>query len=109
MDLLKLHRKLITAARNTSQDDRVPYAFEKRIMAHLAGHKPLDAWQLWGHAFSKAAVFCVAFMLMISAGSYFAPKAPATTSSNTVSLTQAIDQTLFAAVDNTADSETWQE
>ena len=36
MNLDNLHNKLITAARATPADDRVPYAFEKRVMARLA-------------------------------------------------------------------------
>jgi hypothetical protein len=106
MNLSELHRKLIAAARTTPPDERVPYAFEKRIMAHLAGRKPLDVWTFWGHAFSRAAVFCVAFMLVMAAGSYFVPS-PTTTSGNTETLSQDVEQTLFAAVDNNADSETW--
>ena len=109
MNLSELHRKLIAAAKTTQPDDRVPYAFEKRIMAHLAARKPLDMWTLWGHGFSKAAVFCVAFMLVMAAGSYFAPSPSSSTtaSGNTVSLSQDVEQTLFAAVDNNADPETW--
>ena len=36
MNLAELERKLIAAARANPPSDRVPYAFEKRIMARLA-------------------------------------------------------------------------
>jgi hypothetical protein len=98
MNLPELHRKLIAAARAGPPDDRVPYSFEKRIMARLAGRQPMDAWGLWGHALSRAAVFCVAFMLLITAGSLFLPSA------NQVPLSQDVEQTLLASVDsNSAD------
>ena len=95
MNLPELHRKLIAAARAESPDDRVPYAFEKRIMARLAGHKPVDAMTLWGRALSRAAACCVAFMLMLSCVSYFLPA-----SASQPSISQDLDQTLFAAADN---------
>lgn len=105
MNLAELQRKLIAAARANTPADNVPYAFEKRIMAHLAGQKAPDVWALWGRAMSRAAVYCVAFMLVLAAGSYFAPS-PA--SNNSESLSQDVEQTLFAAVDNNnADQETW--
>ncbi|HWF19258.1 MAG TPA: hypothetical protein VG754_08320 [Verrucomicrobiae bacterium] len=107
MNLAELQRKLIAAARANAPEDRVPYAFEKRIMARLAGQKAPDVWALWGRAFSRAAIYCVAFMLMLAAGSYFAPPPPASGSGNSVSLSQDVDQTLFAAVDNNSDQETW--
>jgi len=96
MNLNELHGKLIAAARATPPDERVPYTFEKRIMARLAGKTPLDAWDLWGQAFSRAAVFCVGFMLLLSAGSFFLPGA----NSSSLSLSQDVEQTLMAAVDN---------
>src|SRR5271170_7884234 len=96
MNLSGLHGKLIAAARATPPDERVPYTFEKRIMARLAGKTPLDAWELWGQALSRAAVFCVAFMLLLSAGSFFLPSATPTDPT----LSQDVEQTLFAAVDN---------
>jgi hypothetical protein len=96
--LAELHRRLIAAARATPPDERVPYSFEKRIMARLAGRKPMDAWGLWGHALARAAMFCVAFMLLISAGTLFLPAA------NQVPLSQDVEQTLLASVDsNSAD------
>jgi hypothetical protein len=96
MNLTELHGKLIAAARATPPDERVPYTFEKRIMARLAGKTPLDAWELWGRALSRAAAFCVVFMLVLSAGSFFLPPAAPTDPS----LSQDLEQTLFAAVDN---------
>jgi hypothetical protein len=100
MNLPELHRKLIAAARSETPDTRVPYAFEKRIMARLAGEKAVDIWGLWGRALSRAAICCVAFMLVLGVGFHFLP------ANNSENLSQDVEQTLFAAVDSNADQGT---
>lgn len=97
MNLAQLYRKLITAARSTPPDERVPYAFEKRIMARLEGKLAPDSWSLWGRAFYRAAIYSVVLMVVVSASSFFIP------ANNPVTLAQDVDQTLFAAVDSNAD------
>lgn len=104
MNVSELHRKLIAAARANAPEDRVPYAFEKRIMARLAGRTAPDFATLWGHALMRAAVYSVIFMLLLAGGSYFA-SAPASASNTAETLSQDVDQTLFAAVDNSSDQE----
>ncbi len=42
MNLAELERKLIAAARANSPSERVPYAFEKRILALIASRPALD-------------------------------------------------------------------
>ena len=95
MNHAELERKLIAAARANPPSDRVPYAFEKRIMARLAARPMLDGWELWGRALWRAAAPCVAIMLLLGAWSFFKPpaSAPAT------DLSQDLEQTLLAAVD----------
>ena len=104
MNLGPLERKLIAAARANPPSDRVPYAFEKRIMARLATRPVVDDWALWARALWRAAAPCVAIMLVLGAWSFFAP--PASTSAN--DLSQDLEKTLLAAVDQdqTVDS-TW--
>ncbi|MBI3878851.1 MAG: hypothetical protein HY301_02150 [Verrucomicrobia bacterium] len=65
MNIAELQKKLITAARKDAPTDRVPYAFEKRIMAALKSSPVADAWSLWGGALLKAAAPCVAIMLAL--------------------------------------------
>ncbi|EEF58973.1 hypothetical protein [Pedosphaera parvula] len=104
MNLSELNRKLIAAARADQPGDHVPYAFEQRIMAHLTGHAAADPWSFWSRALVRSAMLCVAFMLIITALSFYAP------SNNQDSLSQDVEKTLFAAVDNpSADQagETW--
>ena len=104
MNLAELERTLIAAARANPPSDRVPYAFEKRIMAHLAACPAMDTWALWGRALWRAAAPCAAIMVALVAWSLLAPhrSAPAN------DLSQALEQTLLAAAepDQPADS-TW--
>ncbi len=65
MNLEALQKKLLAAARAAGPDERVPYAFEKRIMARLAGAAPLDWVSLWGRALWRAAVACVGVALLL--------------------------------------------
>jgi hypothetical protein len=94
MNFADLERKLIAAARANPPSDRVPYAFEKRILARLATRPPADGWELWGRALWRAAAPCVAIMLLLGAWSFFArSSAPAS------DLSQDLEQTLLAAAD----------
>jgi hypothetical protein len=59
----ELHKQLIAAARTIPLDERVPYAFEKRVMARLAPSARLvDAWAVWSHALWKGALTSIAIM-----------------------------------------------
>jgi hypothetical protein len=73
MDLEKLHKKLLNAARQSPPADSVPYAFEKRIMARLTARPETDVLAFWTRALWQAAVSCVAIMLLLSALSVFYP------------------------------------
>jgi hypothetical protein len=75
MNLTALERKLIAVARASAPDERVPYAFEKRIMARLAGVAPLDLAGLWGRALWRGAVPCVALALLLCAWSLWQGRA----------------------------------
>lgn len=102
MDDFEPCRKLLEAARAVPTDYRVPYAFEKRIMARLAGLKPVDSLTLWGEALWRGAVFCLALAVIVVVGSSFLPSR--SNSNNTDTLTEAVQSTVFAAVDtSTAD------
>ena len=95
MNLADLERKLIAAARAHPPSDRVPYAFEKRILARLAARPLADGWELWGRALWRAAAPCVAIMLLLSAWSFLAP----TSATSANDLAQDFENTLLAAVD----------
>jgi hypothetical protein len=95
MKLDELQQKLITAARAHPPSDRVPFAFEKRIIARLPARLVVDEWALWSRALWRAAASCVAIMLAFSAWTFLAPNhgAPAN------DLSQDFENTLLAAVD----------
>ena len=95
MNLAELERKLIAAARANPPSERVPYAFEKRIMARLTARPAVDHWALWGRALWRAAAPCVVVMLLLGAWSIFAPPS----NSSATDFPQQLEQTLLAAVD----------
>ena len=71
MKLENLHSKLIAAARANQPSDQVPYAFEKRIMAHLASGPRVDLLGDWSAALWRAAVTCLAITLLTGAWSLY--------------------------------------
>ena len=99
MNLAKLEQKLVAVARANPPSDQVPYAFEKRIMARLAVRPALDGCALWARALWRAAAPCAAIMLLLGAWSLFTPSRGAATSAATGDLSQQLEQTLLAAVD----------
>jgi hypothetical protein len=66
MNLDNLQNKLIAAARTAQPNDRVPYAFEKRVMARLAEAR-IDLLGAWSAALWRAAIGCVAVVALASA------------------------------------------
>ncbi len=95
MNLAELERKLVATARAYPPSDRVPYAFEKRVMALLAARPAADRWALWARGLWRAAAPCAAIMVMLGVWAWLAPQRSAPASD----LSQALEQTLLAAVD----------
>lgn len=95
MNVNHLQQKLLAAARANPPSDRVPYAFEKRIMARLS-EKPLaDVWALWSRLLWRAALPCVAVALLICAWAFFSSRANVASNN----LSQDFERTLLAAVE----------
>lgn len=59
MKLDNLQQKLMAAARAEQPSDRVPYAFEKRIMARITAGSAVDSLGAWSTALWRAAISCV--------------------------------------------------
>ena len=95
MNLAELEKKLIAAARLNPPDDRVPYAFEKRITALIAARARADRWVFWTRGLWRAAASCVAVAVVFVAVSLFTPAA----SDNGNDLSQDFENTLLASVD----------
>ena len=94
MNLVELEQKLIAAARLNPPDDRVPYAFEKRVTALLAA-RAADRWRFWTRGLWRAAVACMALAVVCGTVSFFMPPA----SDNGNDLSQDFENTLLASVD----------
>ncbi|MGA2243610.1 MAG: hypothetical protein ABSH48_01320 [Verrucomicrobiota bacterium] len=99
MNIDELQQKLTAAARLQKPDDRVPYAFEKRILALIAERKAVSGRVLWARGLWRAAVSCVALAVVCGAVSFFTPA----TADNNNDLSQDFENTLLASVDQ-ADS-----
>jgi hypothetical protein len=93
----ELQNKLIAAARAQAPRDRVPYAFEKRVMAHILSRPVTDVWAQWAHALWRSAVACLAFVLLLGTLSVFIPKKNSQVSGD---LSQEFEKTLLAALDS---------
>ena len=99
MNLEKLEQKMIAAARLQTPDDRVPYAFEQRILALISARGVADLWTFWTRNLWRAAASCVAVTVVCGAISLFAPSV----TENGNDLSQDFENTLLASVDQ-ADS-----
>ena len=95
MNIVELQKKLIAAARLNPPDDRVPYAFEKRIMALIASRAVADHWVFWTRGLWRAAASCVAVAVICGVVSLFTPVPP----DNGKDLSQDFENTLLASVD----------
>ena len=56
--------EFVKLARGLPPDERVPYAFEKRIMARLSGNSVADAVSLWTHILWRAVAPCLGIMFV---------------------------------------------
>ena len=94
MNVIELREKLIAAARTSAPDDRVPYAFEKRVMALIRAGVPTDDVALWVRGLWQAAVSCAAIALLCGTWAFFNPA-----SNSSDDLSQNLETTLLASVD----------
>jgi hypothetical protein len=95
MNLDKLHDKLIAAAKTEVLNERVPYAFEKRVTVLLASRVAPDNAILWVRGLWRAAVSCVAVTILFGAWAVFNPATGGTSDD----LSQNFENTLLASVD----------
>lgn len=98
MNLEDLQRKLLAAARANSPDERVPYAFEKRILARLASQPAVDGSALWARALWRAAIPCVAVTILFTTLSFTMVSETATVTSED-DISQQFELALLAPAD----------
>jgi hypothetical protein len=94
MQLDPLREKLIAAARRTPASDRVPLAFEKRIMARIGNGAPLSSWALWARPMWSAAASCAAITVLC--GIWFFTARPHAEPAD--SFSQDFERTVFSSV-----------
>lgn len=104
MNLDHLQNKLLAAAKASPPADRVPLAFEKRVLAHLTAKAPVDLATLWSRALWRATVPCLALMLLLTGLALFPtgatnPSNPTVTTATTEDLPAVFEQTLLASSD----------
>ena len=95
MNLEKLQQHLLAIARTHSSSERVPYSFEKRVMAHLKLAPAFDEWAFRSRVLWRAAAPCVALMVLLLAWSWLAPGSKS--SSNDLSV--ELENTLLTVAD----------
>ena len=101
MNLAELQKRLLSAARADRPGDHVPYAFEKRVMAHLATKPAPDVFAVWNRTLWRAAAPCVAVMLLLGAWTFLAPR----TDNSGTTLAAELESALYAPFDN--QTEAW--
>jgi hypothetical protein len=62
--------EFVKLARELPRDERVPYAFEKRVMAHVDQIPTADVLVMWTRALWKAVAPCFGIMLIAAAVSF---------------------------------------
>lgn len=97
MHIELLRRKLTRAAQSKIENDHVPYAFEQRIMARVRERKILPPHQAveWASGLWRAALSCVALVVVLGTCSLSFPVEP----SGAEDLGVALENTILAAVD----------
>lgn len=94
MNVDQLQQKLIAVARAHPPSDHVPYAFEKRIMARLAGESVADGFALWTRLLWRSAAPCLGITLVLSVLTV----ASGGLGSQDVPLAEALESTVYAAL-----------
>lgn len=72
MKAKKLQQQFLEAARKLPDNDHVPYAFEKRIMAQLSSASQPDAMSIWARGLWQATIPCLTLMIAVSTWSVMA-------------------------------------
>ena len=96
MDLPRLHKILIAAARDSAPAETVPYAFEQRMLARLRPRWPVNPWAVWSRGLGRAAACSVAAAFFLGFSTQPGPEAGAD------SFSWDLDQAMFASVDGFA-------
>lgn len=101
MNLAKLQEKLLAAARLDRPSERVPYAFEQRIMTrirHLA-QESADFWTAWARMLWRAAAPCLGLTVVLVGMAMYTGALRGTP----LSLGEGLETTVYAVLTEPAD------
>jgi len=101
MNLEDLQKKLLAAARANQPEERVPYAFEKRVLARLTSQQ--DGSALWARALWRAAIPCVAVTILLMTLSFTTVSTETATISSEDDISQQFELALLAPADQLED------
>ena len=90
MNTSEVQRRWIEWARSIPPDDRVPYAFEKRVMARVFAQPQTTVREIWGRVLWRACIPCVAIMLISSVLDVFSARSISQEASLGVDLESAV-------------------
>jgi hypothetical protein len=96
MNLNELHSKLIAAARSHPPSERVPLAFEKRIMARLPSVVGREDAVSWVRALWWGASACATIALLVSLWSFV----PDNEIESVAGFSQEFEQTILASTED---------
>jgi len=102
MNLEALQTKLMSAAKANPPSQNVPYCFEKRVMASVRAHSPLNVWALWAQPLWRAALSCVAITMLCGVWSF---SHLATTDSG--DLSQDLETAVYAGLNQHVEEAAW--
>ena len=94
MNVGKLENLLLEAAKKNPPHDRVPYAFEKRIMANLGAAPVIAPGLLFGRSLWRAAFSCMAITVMCGIWSFSTIK-----KNEQESFSQTFEKAVYATID----------
>lgn len=100
MNIDQLRKKLLAAGRANPPSDSVPYAFEKRIMAQIAGLPAVNVWSVWNRVLWRAAAPCVALTLLIGGWTFVS----LSVSGGSHDLPDELESALMTPVDSSGES-----
>ncbi len=90
------HEEFVQIARSSPPDGRSPFAFEKRVMAHLRSAPEPDSLALWTRALWRAVAPCLGVMLLAAAFSVSLPATEPPSVADSADAPDLLETTVFA-------------
>lgn len=95
MKIAELQDKLVAAARSEKPCDKVPFAFEKRVMARIAELPAIEQATEWASALWRSATACLVVAVLSAAWVLVEPAA----NTGTLDFSDQLENAVLVAVD----------